>query len=500
VRQALIEGFALSAAGAALSLVIAISSVEPLSRFFPDEAEAPMTLDLAPDWRVLGYVILLAFVSTLAFAIPPALKASRWDVWRSLRANEAAVAGGGSRLRAALTVAQVALCFVLLAGSGLLMRSLYLLESVDTGLTAGQVTLATLDAELSRSDGRAKGIDELDPDARRLYEDEMRRLYEGIAQRAAAIPGVDGAALAATVPLLGWSYSLGKLHGGEVAEEGAFAATGNIVTPDYFKTMEIPILQGRLFSPADGARTSRVAIVSETLARRLWPAGDAVGQVLYVGGSAEENGRHVIGVARDVPHDLQENQNELYYVPHQQQTASRMILHVRSSMDLAVLLPAMRSAVAEVDPRLPLFNVRTLQAVKLESYWQQRMAAVIVGFSAVLAVLLAAIGLYAVMASRVTQRSREIGIRMALGASADRIRRGVIWESSRLCLIGVAVGGALAFAGTQALASLLYGVTPTDLLTFATVFAILTLVTVAASYLPARRATSVNPVNALRSE
>jgi ABC-type antimicrobial peptide transport system permease subunit len=177
-----------------------------------------------------------------------------------------------------------------------------------------------------------------------------------------------------------------------------------------------------------------------------------------------------------------------------------MILHVRSSMDLAVLLPAMRSAVAEVDPRLPLFNVRTLQAVKLESYWQQRMAAVIVGFSAVLAVLLAAIGLYAVMASRVTQRSREIGIRMALGASADRIRRGVIWESSRLCLIGVAVGGALAFAGTQALASLLYGVTPTDLLTFATVFAILTLVTVAASYLPARRATSVNPVNALRSE
>ena len=292
---------ALSAAGAALGLGIAGSAVERLSTFVPGDNGVPVTLDLSPDWRVLGYMIVLSLVAAVAFALPPALQSTRWNVWGLLRASETAVIGGASRLRAALTVAQVALCVVLLAGSGLLVRSLYLLESFDTGVTTEQVTLASLDTELSRSDAARSGTaGPVDAELRRQHEDEIGRLYTSVAERVAAVPGVESAALATTVPLSGGSISLGKLHGGVVAEESAFQGSCNVVTPGYFETMGIPILQGRPFSTLDSEHSPPVAIVNERLARRLWPAGDAVGRIFRVGGSAGgSRDRHLNSSPRD---------------------------------------------------------------------------------------------------------------------------------------------------------------------------------------------------------
>ena len=482
----LTEGLIIALLGAGLGTIAALGGAEKLFAQIPGHLGEPIAVDVAADGRVVGVGIVLALFSTLACGLLPALRTSGLDLLPALKAGEASYSPRATRLRSALVVTQVALCAVLLAGAALLFRSLQLAYAIDPRLRIDHLLVAEMDPELNG------------------YEtDRSLRLYEELLPRISALPGVEAASLGAVVPLSGRSTSFGRVHGGQGTTANAIACCANVVGPDFFRTTGISLLRGREFSAADRRDAPRVVIVNQALATRLWPDQDALGQLL-VSIDSSELPWLVVGVVSDsIYADLMRESRSpqpFYYLPVQQRSSLAQHLFVRTKGNPMALLPLVRQEVQALDPHLPLFHVQTLRTVRDQAFWQQRLAARLVSLAGWLAILLATLGLYSVMAQQVTKRTREIGIRMALGARRGEVLGLVVREGMTLAGAGIAIGltGALALA--RFLRSLLLGVGPTDPLAFTAVPLLLGTVALLACWLPARRAARVDPMEALRYE
>jgi putative ABC transport system permease protein len=484
IRQLLTESSLLAGAGAAMGLALAYWLLRLL--LFISPPGTPGLDQIAIDASVLGFTVLMAALTGIIFGLAPALQLSKVDLNRSLKDTGKGTPGGmrAGRLRGALVVAEVALALLLLIGSGLLMKSFILLQRVDPGFNPDHVV--TLRLILSRTP----------------YPNipQVVNFYEQLLDRVKAVPGVQSAATISTLPLSGNQSDTNFLIEGQPAPppNQEPSAWFNSVSPGYFQAMQLRMVKGRTFSESDNEKSPLVAIVSEAMARKYWPNEDPLGRRI---GRGPDKWREIVGVVRDVKHfGLDTDAPPTMYFPMRQVPARGMDVVVRTTGDPLSMAPALRQQVWAGDRNLAIANLGTMNDLVASSITQQRFILTLLACFAGLALLLAAVGIYGVMSYAVTQRTHEIGIRMALGARVGDVLRLVFRQGLVLTLIGVAIGIALAFALTRLMSSLLFGVTPTDAFTFATVAGALLLVALVACLVPARRATKVDPLIALRYE
>ena len=486
VRQTLAEAFLVSATGLILGLVIAVQGSGFILNQIPGQRGESVAMDLSFDPHVAWFSVALVLVSTLAIGLVPALQSSRTDVLPALKSGESSLTARRSRLRLALVAIQVSLCLPLLGGAGLLFRSLNLLAGIDLGMRVDNLLLAEMDPALNGYD-QARG----------------QRFYEQLLDRVTALPGVEAASLAALPPLRSGGIGPGAVYGGHIDLETPLRSGANFVSPDYFRTTGITLLRGREFLPTDRKDSPPVVIINQTLAKQLWPDEDALGQFLHLA-STDEAPKLVVGIVRDAIYsDLIEDAKQarpFYYLPLSQRSVLVQTLHVRTTTELTTLLPSVRSAAGALDPHLPLFHVTTLKTVHDLSLSPQRIAMDLVTFSGLLAIILAMLGLYAAMGQEVLGRTREIGIRLAVGAQRQEVVSMIVWEGMKLAGIGIVAGMAGAFALLRVIRSLLFGVSTTDPLIFALLLLLSVAMSLLACWLPARRAAKVDTIEALRYE
>ncbi|HEX8921724.1 MAG TPA: ABC transporter permease, partial [Pyrinomonadaceae bacterium] len=439
------------------------------------------------NWRVLGFTIAISLLTGLLFGLATAWRATSLDLSTALKeSNRTAGSMSRSRVSKALVILQVAMSLVLLVGAGLFMRTLRNLERVELGFNQENLLLFTLD-----------------PGSNGYKDERLLRLYQQMFERFDALPQAR-AATAASIPLIAqYSNNSSLILPGETAQSGIEHMTNiQIVRENYLTTMEIPLLRGRHFNAHDDKSAPKVAVISETLARKYFAGEDPLGK--RVGFEREPDDRiEIVGIARDIKYASQREENEpLIYMPWQQHTEqiSQMFFAIRTTGDPTALVPAVRQAVREVDNNLPITEFKTQTALASETISPDRIFANLLSFFGILALSLAAIGLYGVLAYSVTQRTREIGIRLALGAQMSDVLRLVIWQGLKLVLIGLALGALAAFSLTRVIASQLYGVRATDPMTFIVVSTLLMIIALLACWIPARRATKVDPLIALRAE
>jgi predicted permease len=488
VRQLLIESVILFLLGGAAGVFIAIWSTRLLLAFKPP-AEVPISLDLGVDVRVLLFTLLVSLTTGLLFGLAPALQASRPDVLTALN-NDISRGSHRSRTRNVFVVAQIAISLVLLVTAGLFLRSLRNATTIDVGFKPQDVQTLTLDL-------RTQGYD----------QSKGREFYRQLMEQVAALPGVRAASLARMVPLNGSNMKEGiSVPGRERAPDERTTMVGlNIVDGRYFETLEMPLLHGRTFSETDKQGGPQVAIVNETMARRFYPGPDtarALGQTFTLGEGAAAPHVSIIGIVRDAKYDtLGEDPQPFIYQSFQQSYSGEMTLHIRTKPgDAGNILAAVRREVAALDKDLPLLNVMPLTEQIGVGLLPLRLAASVAGTLGLLGMLLAALGVFGVVNYSVLQRTHEIGIRISLGAQGRDVLRLIVGQGLWLALIGVGIGLATAAALTRALTSLLYGVSAIEPLVFGGVALLLVAVALVASYIPARRATKVDPLVALRYE
>jgi len=381
----------------------------------------------------------------------------------------------------------MALSLVLLVGAGLTVRSFLALLKTDPGFNADNILTMNL----------------LLPNAKYRDAQSRRAFYSELVSRAKAVPGVQSAALVNYLPLGGSNSSDSYLVEGlpEPPPGQEYDGRYRVCTPDYFQTMGITLLKGRGFSEEDRADTPPVVIVNETLARKHWPNEDAIGKrIRFYGPLDRAPWMQVVGVIRDVKHELNIPVSPEYYLPHAQDPWQSMVLVAKTTSDPAVLSGALRQEVLAIDRDQPVFNVRTMKEVRSISVALYSFSSATLGVFAAVALVLAAVGIYGVMAFAVTQRTHEIGVRMALGARAADVLKLVVMHGMKLAMLGVAIGLVGAWGLTRLMKSLLFGVQATDLLTFSVVSVCLLFAALLACYIPARRATKVDPLVALRYE
>lgn len=484
IRQLLTESALLSGAGGALGLALASWLPRLLVSLSPPGT--PGIDQIGIDLYVLGFTILVAAFTGVVFGLAPALQMSKIDLNRSLKDTGKGTPGGmrGGRLRNALVIAEMALALLLLIGSGLLMKSFVLLQHVDPGFNPEHVV--TLRTILNRTP----------------YPNtpQVVNFYAQLLDRVKALPGVESAATISTLPLSGNNTDIDFLIEGRPAPppNQEPVAWFSVISPDYFQTMQLRLIKGRPFSESDNEKAPLVAVISETTAKRYWPNEDPLGKRI---GRGPDKWREIVGIVRDVKHfGLAADAPATMYLPMRQAPARGMNLVARTSGDPLSIAPALRQQVWAGDRNLAIANLGTMKDLIAASITQQRFILTLLACFAGLALLLAAVGIYGVMSYAVTQRTHEIGIRMALGARVGDVLRLVFRQGLVLTLIGIAIGMALAFALTRLMSSLLFGVTPTDAVTFAAVAGGLVLVALVACLVPARRATKVDPLIALRYE
>ncbi len=485
VRQLLVEGALLSTAGAAMGLLLAVWAVDAaMSIELP--IGGSLGLDLTPDVRVLGYTASLSLLTVLLFALLPALRSTRPDVMPALKDGVTAVPQHGRvNLRSCLVVGQVALCFVVLASAGLFLRNLQQTYHVDLGFNPDRVLLVGFNLNLHGYD-----------------EPRARDFGETLLQRMRSLPGVESAAFSHTVPLgFGSSATRAVPEGSELdPDERRYRMEYSQITPSYFETVGIPLRAGRSFNVTDRDASRAVAIVNEALATRYWPNENPIGKRLHFWGP-DSPLAEVIGVAANSKYSsLTEEDAPYLYMPLLQGFRPDVQLLLRARSEPLKLVQPLREQVQSLDPAVALLEVRTMEDHVGRAYFLPRNAALLLSGLGVLALALAAVGLYGMISYTVSRRTREVGIRMALGARHGDVLGLVVGEGFRLALVGVAIGLASAFAVTRFLAGMLYDVSPTDPLTFAAVPLVLTAVAMLASYVPARRASRVDPMTALRYE
>jgi putative ABC transport system permease protein len=489
-RLLLTEAMVLAVAGGVAGAGLAYVAVGGLLQLLPADFPALLRGQVRVDVTVLSFGVLLALLSGVAFGIAPALRAGRIGLEGALKSGTRATRRSGA-LRSAFVVGEVALALVLLVGAGLMVRSLERLSRVDKGFEAGGV----LTGAVAISDARY-------PDRER-----WRAFYAQLRDEAAELPGVRAAGLALLLPLSNRSWEL-RIHpaGVPVLRETGQSVLYNVVSPEYFDVLRVPILRGRAFQQADREGGDPVAIIDETMAERFWPGADPIGQqVTFESDSAGAPlYRTVVGVAANVRHyELAEPSRIQVYVPFAQ-TGSRwgmgLRLVLRTDGEPATLVTPLREVVTRLDPEAPLSSTRPLDEFVAGALAADRaMTRVLAAFGAG-ALALAALGIFGVMSYAVTRRTREIGIRMALGAARGDVLRWVGGRTLRLTLGGVAIGLGAAVALTRLLRRMLFEVSPLDPVILGGVTVVLTAVALLAAYLPARRATRVDPVAALNTE
>jgi predicted permease len=483
MAQLLSESILLSAFGGALGILLALWSLRALPGIsaFP----LPRANEIRADGTVLGFAAALALVTGSIFGLAPALRASRPDLMGVLRSGGDALPLGAGQinLRTLLLVGQIALSLVLLIGATLLLESVGQLRSVDVGFNSSHLLTLRVALPVVRYDTDQKKI----------------TFFENLVRQAGRVPGARGATAAWYFPLM---FSAGtpvqdanqpplKLNERPIA-------TLIPITPGYFSTLEIPLRRGRDFSEQDKADSQRVAIINETLARRFWPGRDPIGQRMLVGG-INAKPAEIIGVAADVHQGLESNVwAETVYTAFSQNPQGAAMLAVRTAGDPLALTRAIREQVQTLDRDQPITGVRSMEELLELAVGPRRLLAPLLASFAGVALLLALIGIYGVIAYSVAQRTREMGIRRALGAQHQDILRLVVGQGLMLAAAGIALGIGGAFASTRLMKTLLFHVSATDPLTFAGIGGAFLLVALAASYLPARRAARIDPMGALR--
>jgi macrolide transport system ATP-binding/permease protein len=481
--QMLVESLTLSVIGAALGLAAGYALIQVAQASLPP-TDVTLTLDLRLDWRVVALVAGLAVLTGIGFGLVPALHASKSDVVSILKED---IAGGRRKawLRSVLVTLQVTLSFVLLITAGLTVRSLQHTEILGPGFNENNAVTMSVDLGL-------QGYD----------ENRGQNFYRQLAEHVRALPGVQSAGWVARLPLGLDQDTTGVWPEGQArprAEEMP-SAIYNSVGPNSFAAMEIPIVAGRDFAESDTDKSPKVVIVNETLAQRFWPGQDAVGKHLHTGNCEDSDSAEIVGVAKNGKYQsLGEIPQLVVYYPLTQIYPTSAALVVRSELDPRAAVSSVRGEVQKLDPNLPVYDAKTLREHMRLALFPLHAGAVVAGSFALLAMILAAIGIYGVMAYSVGQRTQEIGIRMALGARASDVWRMVLKQGVIITTIGMVFGLACAIGLSGVVASLLYGVSATDPLTYLLIAALLGAVALAACFIPARRATKVDPVLAIRS-
>jgi putative ABC transport system permease protein len=489
-RQLLTESAVLAVLGGAAGVLVAGVVISVLLALMPPElGTAFSSAAVRIDTRVFVFAVILSLATSVLFGLAPALLAARVEAGDALRAGfrSASPGAGRRRLRGLLVAAEVAVAFVLLVGSGLLVRSFLRLTALDPGFQPDRVV--TVAVELDRARYAA-------PAARLAF-------FERLLERVHGLPGVESAAAGDSLPLKPFSMVMigGGVEGGPPTPPGRGPQLAVCaVTPDYFRALGIALRRGRPFDAADRARAPEVAIVNETLARRLFGAADPIGKkVLFA--RPEGKGVTVVGVVADVRHEgLEAPPRGVVYRPFAQDPRRFAFLAVRTPADPGALIAAVRREVASLDRGLAVHDVATMGRRLDDALATRRFNTVLLGAFGLVALLLSGVGLYGVMAHAVTERTRELGIRIAIGAAPGQVRALVLRQGMAMAAVGAAVGAGAALAGSRALEGALYGVGPTDAVTFLAVPVILLAVCGIACELPARRATRVDPAVALRAE
>jgi putative ABC transport system permease protein len=487
LRQLLIESVVLSLLGGAAGILLAIWGLDILravgARTVPRIGE--VNLDLA----VLGWTFVLAVGTGMLFGFIPALASTRPELTEALKEGGRGSSEGAHRnkIRNGLVIAEIAVALVLLVGATLLIRSFVHLQNVNPGFNSRQV----LTMELSL------------PTLKYPRGKPVSGFFEEVLRRVASLPGVNHAAITSILPLSGNnSDSSFALEGGKY-DPGMTGAIPDeeqrCGSPNYFQAMSIPLLQGRFFTDADNADAPSVVIVNQALAKKYWPNGDALGKrITFDDPRKNPKWTTIVGIVGDVRHrGLEEEPKPEFYQPHAQVPYRSMILTVRSSQDPRGLTAAIRHEVLALDPDLPIAHIRTLEEIVSDSVGPRRLSVLLLSVFAGIALVLASIGIYGVMSYLVVQRTHEIGVRMALGAQRSDVLKLMLIRGMRLVLVGSVLGLLLAFSGTRALRSMLYGVGAFDLFTFTFVTLALAAIALLASYIPALRATRADPMIAL---
>jgi predicted permease len=498
VRQLLTEGILLATLGGIAGLLLAWWATRSLSATPPPIGALPLTPQFSIDLRVLLFALGLSLLAGIVFGLAPALRASRPALIPALKDDAAAFFERTKlfSLRNLLVVTQVALSVVLLIAAGLFLRSLRQAQTIDPGFDAEKVVTLPLNINLLR-----------------YTKTQGREFYKQVVERVEAIPGVESASVARIAAVSGGSRVTSLMiegragSGNQFRSEGSGAASGdaesvssNVIGPRYFQTMGIGLMQGRDFNAQDDQDRPPVVIVNEAFVRRHFPSEDPLGKRLSFNG-AQGPWREIIGVVRTSKYfSLGERPTPVAYVPLQQNHETGVTLHVRTAVDPATVAGAIRNETQALEKNLPLGNPERMSARVANSLYAARMGAILLAVFGGLALLLASIGLYGVMSFVVSRRTRELGIRVALGARPADVFGLVLRQGMTLVIAGLVLGMVAAAMVTRLLASFLYGVSTTDTLTFAAIPVLLTLVALLACYLPARRATKVEPLIALRYE
>ncbi len=488
IRQLLTESILLSLVGGVAGFWLSLWIINLLLAFRPP-IDFPLTLDVSVDWRVMLFSLGISLVAGAVFGLAPALQSTRPVLTSALKDTTAQAGYSSSRLRSGLVVAQLALSLMILIGAGLMVRALQQLRTMSPGFDPSNALTVSFDLGL-------QGYDEV----------KGQQFYRQVVDRVESLPGVSSAALTTNIPL-GLNYSSNNVYvEGQPLERGTNLPVAMVasVGPRYFETMSTALLHGREFTDQDLETTEKVAIVNETFVRRLIPEGHtvetAVGRRFSFNNSQGPFVR-IVGVARDGKYfNISEEPRSFIWSPLSQSYNNSASLVVRTTGDSQAALAAVRNAVRALDLNLPLYDVKTLTEHMRLALFPGRVAATVLGAFGLVALILSAIGIYGVTSYAVAQRTREIGIRMALGARLRDVLMLVVGNGVKLMAIGVGIGLAGAFLLTRALTSLLNGVSPTDPVTFIFVSVLLVTVALLATYIPARRATKVDPLVALRYE
>jgi len=494
VCQLLTESGVLATVGGVLGILLTEASFSFLKNLIPEDLSRTVSLTL--NIPILAFAIVISLASTFLFGLAPALRISKTDVSDSLKEGGRGSTGSRSkRLGNLLVVGEIALSLLLLVASGLLLQSLANLRRLDPGFRADHLLTARIDL----------------PEA--AYPDFTRRtqLFQSILERVRTLPGVSSAGLTSILPLT-WKSAIGGFVGtasflpeGVARPDLQYGALDRVVSPGYFEAMRIRLIRGRLFDEHDGPDAPAVAIINETMARKFWPNENALGKRFRVNPTSGSSPLfQIVGIAGDVKQmGLDVPAKEEMYFPYWQAQGNYMVpstLVIRTNGDPASVAGAMRQVVWSMDASLPVSDVMTMDDVLHTELKPRRVQAVLLGGFATLALTLACVGIYGVMAYLVGRQNHEIGVRMALGARRADVLRLILGRGAKLTTTGAAIGIIAALLSTRLMRSLLFGVSPFDPLTFAGVALLLMLVALAACYVPARRAMRVDPMVALRYE
>jgi predicted permease len=488
-RQFLTESVLLAFLGGGLGLLLAFAGMRALKMFVPATVSQTQTINI--DGNVVVFTALIILLTGILFGLAPAMHASHSNLNDSLKegGRDSAIGKNGNRLRGLLVIGEVAVSFILLIGAGLLINSFLHLQNLDPGFRTDHLLTMKVDlSELKYPDGERRSV---------FFEEVLRRIR--------SLPGVESAAVAGNLP---FTYNGDSAT---IAVEGIpdppvdqwpnviYRAIG----PGYFSTMGIPLIRGREFTDQDGADSKKVVVISDKTAQRYWPGQDPIGKRLKPGATNSDiPWREVIGVVKDVRQNdfIAQPKMQMYLPYRQMKNLAANALVVRTSLEPTSLATSMRNAIWAVDKDQPVANIDTMEHIVSEAIARQRFSMLLLGIFAVLALVLTAVGIYGVMSYSVAQRTHEIGIRMALGARRADVLQMTVKQGLKLVGAGMIIGLAAAFLLTRVMASLLFGISATDPITFVGISLVLLVVAILASYVPALRATKVDPIIALRAQ